>query len=91
MNTKLSNTILEPCEDEAEIIFVRYAIPEETQGHTLPLKHKAILWFGRVSTLAWAAAAFASNTLHIPLSARPWVFVIFIVWAFSYCVGLFDA
>lgn len=43
-----------------------------------------------LSVIGLGAASFAPETLHIPVSARPWVFLFSIVWMLLMASGVFS-
>ncbi len=77
-------------EDKADIIIVRYEPKPEADGKFIQRIRRPLKIFGYISTMAWTAAALAPNTFNVPLNFRPWVFVTFIFWFFSFCAGLFN-
>lgn len=77
-------------EDDGNVIFLRHKLQEKTPMGELSLRQSLSQWFGRFALLALGAATFAPTTLHIPTGFRPWVSIVFILWVFAYCTGMFN-
>jgi hypothetical protein len=77
-------------EDHADISIVSYELKPEMQGRFVKFIQLPMKVFGVLSTVAWTAAALAPVTFNVPINFRPWVFVTFIFWFFSFCAGLFN-
>lgn len=45
---------------------------------------------GILSTVGLVSASLAPNTLHIPISLRPWVFMFTIAWTLLLASGVFS-
>jgi hypothetical protein len=52
---------------------------------------KLVFWkyFGIVSTVLLDAAALDPDIFKIPLTLRPWVFLVSVIWFFLFCTGQF--
>lgn len=53
-------------------------------------KCRPLKWIGVSSTLVLATAAFVPDMFEIPYPWRPWIFLIFIFWIFTFCTGMFN-
>lgn len=81
---------LKLCEEDENIITLRYEPQEESRTGGLSLQQRLVQWFGRLSLLALGAATFAPRALHLSAGIRPWFFVVFILWITAYIMGVFN-
>lgn len=88
MNTKPSNLISNL--EEEDIAIGRYEPGKRIEGRFVRAIRPILKWFGFLSTFAWGVAALSPDTFQVPQPLQGWVFLIFIVWVFAFCAGLFN-
>jgi hypothetical protein len=91
MSTNTSTSGFISCEDEPNITIMDYEPAARTQGGMMLFFRRLWKWFSILLTFAWGAAAFAPDAFNVPLPFRPWIFVSFIFWFFTFCTGFFNS
>jgi hypothetical protein len=68
------------------------AVVDDESAMQLPggFMQRFLKWFGILSTIVLGAVAFDPNSLHISLNVRPWIFLVFVMWFFAFCAGMFN-
>jgi hypothetical protein len=93
MNTKTQNPTISPYEyeeEEEDITVIRYIPGERIEGRLRPRIRPLVRWFGTLSTTILGIVALEPGLFGIPLHAQGWVFLIFILWLFAFCSGIFN-